>query len=245
MKKMFNKIMKALLVVSIMFIFAISFLLSSKGQRDVHFWISVVALLLCIIIAFGHPLFSLNMENNKTPVPVIISIDTLISFYGVFVIADILIFWAAFKTTWEIYLTVHLISLFIFIIIGGLLIMYNISASIRVKEASCHLRSISEIKITLEDTKDIMKALKDMDEYKTASDKLEELYDKIRYSDPVSHRGIEDIELEIIGEVNELKDKITGIIAGESDLSLVDITEYINSIIDKAGKRNRVLAALK
>lgn len=245
MKEKFNKIIKVLLVVSVVFLFTISFLLSNQGQRDAHFWISIGALLLCIVVTFGYSLFTLNRGGSKVPVPAVLSVDTLISIYGIIVIADILIFWATFRTLWMVYLAIHLISLFIFIIIGGLLIMFNISASAKIKETSYHTNRINEVKITIDDIRNSMKALKDMEDYKAACDKIDELYDKVRYSDPISHNGTAGIELEIKDEINKLKEKIGELAVGEGELSLVDSINYINSIIDMVGRRNKVLSTLK
>lgn len=230
-----------LLIITLTFTEAVFFLLANSTQWTGQFWISLFSIIIAEIITFGYMIFAdITSASPDTPVPVRLSLISLISLYDLLVVLSVLIFWLYFNVSLNIYLIIHFTLMWMLIITSVMLIIFKNHVGLRKKEEMNFVQLAGNI---THDLKMNLEIINKDGNYDYLINSVKSLQEKIKYSDPVSSPALLETENKIITSIKELNLMFSTPEVNEKSINMA--TDKILFIIGEIDKRNRLITILK
>lgn len=240
-KKTINLINFILLGALIAATIVISILLSKPENRDSFFGLSIGILIFCELLTFGFSLYYNNVKDTVSETPLLFALMSSIKIYDIITILIVILFWGLIKVTIEIYITAHIINFIVSLFIGGTFTGFMASAKEADKEIATNKNRINMLSINIDSIVDVVHKLSDMDDLKDVDRKLNELSEKIKYSDPMTHPQISDLEGRISENIIDAEEK-ANLLTKETVNEFIKFIDEIQYMIDK---RNKMILTLK
>ncbi|MDF2921493.1 MAG: hypothetical protein K0R57_407 [Paenibacillaceae bacterium] len=216
------------------------------GQWDLSagkWWCSLASFIFAETLGYGYLVRLIGNRRRTRMVHAHLTAGTLILLYGAAVTAIAIIFWLIIPVSLFTYLILHLIAAAV--LAAGLIAARAFSGYVEDQEPAAQ----GETQI-FRQTQGILHVLRqDMDNWLKEKDGqlhglLDQLADKVQFSDPVSHPSLIAMEENLLWQARELEKSLKRLRQGENG-NLELSRQLILEIMSDITKRNSQLIALK
>lgn len=222
-----NRFLSVILAIIVLIGTVVSFLVVK--DKNSFFWISYVFSLIAFILIY---VFSVYLRGNSLKMQNIgVSLITLSVIYLIVDIAIILLFACALTVPGAAYFSIHLIAFSIFIIME--IAAFNSKKAMVSEKNETKNRSIDWRKLYTDVESLIPSSNEDMKPV------LTDLYEKLKYSDPVGSPELIDMDINIQTYVQDIEEMIC------EKSSIDEIKDQADKIIKLVDERNIKLKSLK
>lgn len=222
---------------------AIFWLLTEDFDRDLQFYIALICLLLSIIVStYTINMDMLFMASKMNDFPHRVAFMTLSFIYEALVIISIIGFYMIKRLDVNVFASIMIGWLILFVILTYALLMLNRFVSSN--EASTRSFSIkkgqlNEMLTTLKFACDQNPAINGTS---PVAKKVDALAEKVRFSDPISRDEVQTLDQQIVEKIQALNNELPHIQNDDEQLQLVRQISEIEHLIEQ---RNQALKTLK
>lgn len=218
------------------------------GMVELNYWISGIALgcaEAAILIFIGFAIH--RRKAASTGAPFYIASGAIVGIYAVSVLLEVILLGYLFKLPKSSYMMIHLITLLVFSVVLGLVALVGKYASTHEQKETDHLAAKRE---TVAWIGSIRRKLSQMpgEDIQTLDRQVAELEETLRYSDPITHSSLYEVEHLIQQKIAMLEDQVA-LIGGSQKEQHHELTEQtvhmIRDILRTVQDRNTALLKAK
>lgn len=243
----YSRIVTLIYILAILITLAVVFLIGLPFSRTSHTWISLGALLLAETAIYGLALHYISGGKRASAlIPGYLAYSVIAGLYLAIVIVFIIVFSLAADISTVSYGLLHFIALAIAAIMASLITLYVRHAEQQDGDPSASSHDwVPEVRDTLLLVKQELEGWNG-----EASGGLrkgiEELDEKVRYSDPVSHPSLSGTEKNVLNRIRLLANEISELAtASETDGEAERLSKQIREVSNEVSVRNQRLVQLK
>ncbi|TXK81441.1 hypothetical protein [Paenibacillus sp. N3.4] len=212
------------------------------------FWqglISFAALLFAAAICYQSVYVVSKVTRKEETVAGFLAVVVLRSLYALAVIFHIVFFWMSVGVSLYAYILIHLITLAIWAMGTSILLWFNGYVRRQEEHTEALTRLVKQMQLSLRAMKQQLETKKEA-EYGQLKAELQQLSEKVRFSDPLSSLSMKVLEDNLLWQMEALEQCVQLLIKNEADIGNVELSrKLIADITNDLSKRNSQLVALK
>ena len=241
--KNLNMLKWIVLVVTLILVTAIFFLVTENHLRDGRFYVALASLLISLLVSAFVTDIDLFFEASKMEeFPNRMAFITLTVFYQAFVFISILLFFFIRPLNLRLFSAVMLGWLLIFIVLSyALIVMHRFILSNMSAGKAMGIKRGS-LMLLLQNLSQIADNHPIASKHTLFNQKVEDLCETIRYSDPVSREEVRGLDESIIKGLEEVIEEIDRI---KSEEEIESAIRHMHETKQLAERRNQQLIGLK
>lgn len=222
---------------------AIFWLLTEDFNRDAQFYIALSSLLFSIVVStYTTDVDMLFKASRMNDFPQRVAFMTLSFIYEAFVLISIIVFYMIKRIDLNIFASLMIGWLIIFVILTYALLSLNRFVSSNMAASRSFSMKRGELNTLILDLKFAMNQNSHLNENAQLRKKFEDLEEKIKYSDPVSREEVTNLDNNIVEGIQGLKTLIGN---AQDETMKQQIVDKINSIEGLIEQRNQILITVK
>lgn len=242
----YKKIASIIYGLTVVLTLAVIFLTGLPFVRENHLWITLSALLLAETIAFRVVIYMLSNHKQFTKlIPGYMAYGTVSGVYFLSVILIVGLFSLWLNVSTFSYFLIHLIALAAAAIVFGLVALYVKNVGHQEADTASQVQLLKGMQLTLLTVKQHVDMWND-ENSGSIKQLVEQLEEKVRYSDPISHPSLSLTDQELVQQIQELAERISALVRDtEQQEDVGNLGKFIRNIEHQLEERNRQLVELK
>jgi hypothetical protein len=222
---------------------AIFVLLTDSYDRDVQFYIALISLL----ISIGVSTYAMDMDmfftaSKMNDFPQRMAFLTLCVIYETFVIISIIIFYIIKRVEVNVFASIMIGWLIIFVVLTYSLLLLNRFISSNMATGRAFSMKRGDLQVLIQKLELATEMKEDLKNNTLLNQKMKDLTETIKFSDPVSRKEVEDIDSSIINEISLITSMVEQAASDEEVSGIIQKMHHIKSLVER---RNQMLLSLK
>jgi hypothetical protein len=243
----YSKILMFIYALSVLLTLAVVLLIGLPYLRVGHAWISISALILAETVIYLLALhYVSNHKRSSGMIPGYLAFSAVASLYLIAILVFIVVFSLVLDVSTTNYGLLHIALLAVAGIMSGFFALYFRHAEHQENESRTQVQWIRGMQSAILTVKQELEGWSD-EARGSLRKELEALEEKIRYSDPMSHPELLDMEKVLLGQVYELSSAVRQLAIGTMEVSGESerLSRQVREITNGLANRNQQLIQLK
>lgn len=222
---------------------AIFWLLTDDFDRDLQFYIALVSLLLSIVVStYTINMDMLFMASKMNDFPNRVAFMTLSLIYETLVILSIIGFYMVKKLEVNIFASIMIGWLILFVVLTYALLMLNRFVSSNAASTTSFSVKRGQLNEMLTNLKFACDQNPAINGASPVAKKVDSLTEKVRFSDPISRDEVQELDQQIVDKIQALNNELPQVQDDDEQMQVVRQIGEIEHLIDR---RNQTLKTLK